>query len=354
MKGEYIPPVLLAERASSSESKEASAGERKPSAARAGTSRIQLRRIGFPTRLKTYAVSHLQAFFETLGRMARAPVSNLLTITVVGIALALPTGLHVLLGNVQSVSAGWEDAAQISLFLRKDANSAAIQRLANDIRAREPVASVTLISPDQALDEFRRTSGFGDVLNALHDNPLPAVLVVRPRADSSAPAKVEAMVNRLRARPEVEIAQLDLEWVKRLYALMEIGKRVVLALGILLASAVLLIVGNTIRLGIESRREEIVVQKLIGATNAFVRRPFLHSGLLFGLFGALFAWVVISLSLWLLEGPVRRLAFLYDSQFELAGLGLLPTAALLLAGVVLGVAGAWLAVGRHIRQIEPR
>jgi cell division transport system permease protein len=354
MSGQRIPSSLLAETPDPAAAPEAAPAEAAVPRAGAVAGRLQRPRIGGLTRLKAYGESHLQALFNTLGRMSRTPVASLLTIAVIGIALALPTGLHLLLQNMQSVSAGWEDAAQISLFLRKDVTDAASQRLADDIRAKEAVSSVTVISPAQALDEFRRQSGFGEALDALGDNPLPAVLVVRPRAETGTPARVEALLKRLRDRPEVETAQLDLEWVKRLYALMEIGKRGVLVLGILLAVAVLLIVGNTIRLGIQNRREEIVVQKLIGATDAFVRRPFIYSGLLLGLFGALFAWLVVSLSLWLLDEPVRRLALLYDSGFELGGLGAAASVALLLGGVALGTAGAWLAVGRHIREIEPQ
>ena len=360
MNGQQIPRSLLAENdavtviepaAKTVTNVETPAGD---ATAVASEPRVQLRRLGISTRLKTYAESHLQALFETLGRMVRAPLSTLLTVAVIGIALALPTGLHVLLQNMQAVSAGWENAAQISLFLRKEVSGAAVQRLADDIKAKEPVAAVSYISPDQALQEFQRSSGFGEALNALQDNPLPGVLVVRPRPEAGTPAQVEALLNRLKARPEIEQAQLDLDWVKRLYALMEIGKRGVTVLGILLAVAVLLIVGNTIRLGIQNRREEIVVQKLIGATNGFVRRSFLYSGLLLGLFGAVFAWVVVAASLWLLDGAVRRLALLYDSHFALGGPGWLASGLLLAGGVLLGLAGAWLAVGRHLREIEPQ
>jgi cell division transport system permease protein len=325
-----------------------------PPAARLDVSRHRARRPGLSTRLRAWWESHLRASFETLGRMTRTPISSFLTVAVIGIALALPAGLYLLLQNAQVVSAGWEDTAQISLFLRKGVDGSAAERLASDIEAKEPVASVTSISPQQALAEFKRQAGLGEALDALQENPLPTVLVVRPRASAGTPAQIEALLDRLRARPEVETAQLDLEWVKRLYALMDVAKRVVLLVGALLAIAVLLIVGNTIRLGIQNRREEIVVQKLIGATDAFIRRPFLYSGLLLGLFGGVTAWMIVWLSLWALDAPIRRLALLYGSDFELNGLGPEATAALLLGGAALGVMGAWLAVGRHVREIEPR
>ena len=311
------------------------------------------RRLGIIGRLRSYVEHHMQAMFNTLGRMARTPLSTLMTVAVIGIAFALPTGLYLVLQSAKAVSAGWEDAAQISLFLRKDLPPDAVERLARQIGGLEQVAAVRHISPEAAMAEFQRSSGFGEALAVLHENPLPSVLVVSPRLEFGSPAAVEALLAGLRARAEVESAQLDLEWVKRLYAIVLIGQPAVLVLGVLLTLAVLLIVGNTIRLSIQSRREEIVVQKLIGATNGFVRRPFLYNGLFHGLFGAIFAWVLVSASLWLLADPVRRLSALYDSRFEIGGIGLLASLALLGGGLLVGLLGAWLAVGRQIREIEP-
>ncbi len=313
----------------------------------------QRRRPAAPRRLGAYGVSHLQSLVSSLGRMARSPVSTLMTMAVIGIALALPTGLHVLLENVQAVSAGWENSARISLFLQRDLPEDQVRRLEDRLRAMPGVATVERITPAQALEEFRRLSGFDAALEALGENPLPTVLVVEPRLDYSDPGLVEQLLDRARSLAGVELAQLDMAWVRRLFALMEIGKRGVLVLGALLALAVLLIVGNTIRLAIENRREEIEVQKLIGATDAFIRRPFLYSGLWHGLGGALLAWLLVSLSLALLAGPVRRLALLYESDQVLQGMGAGATLLLLAAGGLLGLAGAWLAVGRHLRRIEP-
>ncbi len=319
----------------------------------APTVRVKPRRVGVVRRIGAWIEHHLQALFNTLGRIARAPLSSVMTIAVLGIALALPTGLYVVLQNIQALSEGWDNAAQISLFMQKDLDEGAFRRLADEIAALPQVAEVSRVTPSQALDEFQRLSGFGNVLDALQDNPLPPLIIVRPSADHAAPVQVEALLQDLRAREGVDLAQLDMEWVERLYAIMEIGKRGVLVLAALLALAVLLIIGNTIRLSIESRREEIVVQKLIGATDGFIRRPFLYSGLLYGLSGAIFAWLLVAGSLWLLDGPVQRLSLLYDSPFEIDRVGLEASAALLAAGVLLGLAGAWLAVGRHLKEIEP-
>ncbi|HHH35310.1 MAG TPA: cell division protein FtsX [Gammaproteobacteria bacterium] len=304
-------------------------------------------------RLCAYGISHLQSLLHSLGRMARSPVSSLMTVAVIGIALALPAGLHVLLQNLQGVSAGWENSARISLFLQQGLAAEAVSALESRVQAMPEVASLTRIDPEQALAEFRNLSGFGEAVDALGENPLPTVLVIQPRLEYRDALMVETLLSRLRALPGVELAQLDMAWVRRLFALMEIAKRGVLVLAALLALAVLLIVGNTIRLAIENRRKEIEVQKLIGATDAFIRRPFLYTGIWHGLGGALVAWLLVNLSLALLDGPVEQLALLYDSRLSLEGMGAGVSLVLFAGGAVLGLTGAWLAVGRHLREIEP-
>lgn len=327
-----------------------------PARSRAETaprSRAGLRRVGLLRRCKAYGEHHLQSLLDSLGRLTRNPVASAMTVAVIGIALALPAGLHVVLKNIQTLSAGWENAAQISLFLRKDLREERLRTLISELKAMPEVAVVSYVSPDQALAEFQRLSGFGDAVNALQQNPLPGVLIVQPALAASAPAAVEGLLQRLRGHPDVELAQLDMEWVKRLYAMMEIARRGVAVLASVLALAVLLIVGNTIRLAIQNRRDEIEVQKLIGATDAFIRRPFLYSGFWHGLLGAVIAWLLVNISLWALSAPVERLSSLYDSRFELGGLGWGTTLYLMLCGILLGFIGAWLAVDRHLRTIEP-
>jgi cell division transport system permease protein len=305
------------------------------------------------TKLASYFVHHLQAFFYSLGSMWRNPFSSFMTLAVIGIALALPSGLHVILKNVQGISSGWEDAAQISLFLKTGIAEEQAKKMVKSLEAMPEITSVKYLSPTDALEEFRQLSGFGDALNALDENPLPTLLIVQPATEFTAPARVGHLLDRLRDYNEVDVAQLDMEWIKRLYALMEIGKRGVLVLAALLALAVLLIIGNTIRLAIQNRRDEIEVQKLIGATDAFIRRPFLYTGIWYGLLGAIIAWLLVAISLWLLNGPVQQLSLLYDSNFELGALGLTASVTLLTAGMILGLLGAWAAVGKHLREIEP-
>lgn len=314
---------------------------------------VSPRRHGLLSRLKIHLLRHLQVFFYTLGQLSRRPLSMLMTAAVIGIALALPTGLHVVLKSAQQLSGGWDEASEISLFLHRGTNDAAARRLARQLEQRPGIRSVSYISSEQALAEFQRLSGFGEALNALEENPLPSVLVVQPIISRSNPAATEALLAELRDDPRVELARLDVQWVKRLYAIMDILRQGVYVLASLLALAVLLVVGNTIRLAIQNRRDEIVIVKLIGGTDAFIRRPFLYTGFWYGLFGGMIAWLLVAISLWILNGPVEKLAGLYQHSFSLTGLNTQTTATLLLSGILLGLVGSWIAVGRHLREIEP-
>jgi cell division transport system permease protein len=306
------------------------------------------------TWLKVYLARHLQVFFATLGELVRAPFSNMMTIAVIGIALALPAGLHVLLQNVQQVTAQWDGAAQISLFLKQQTTDKQVEQLARLIQKRQDVSTVTSIGRDAALEEFRQHSGFGEALDALEDNPFPPVIVVYPTGAADNIDSVQAMLKAFGERPEVEHAQLDMQWLKRLYTIMDIGRRGIWVLATLLSISVLLVVGNTIRLAIQSRREEIEIIKLIGGTNAFIRRPFLYTGFWYGLSGGIISWLLITISLWLLSGPINQLATLYDSSYALAGLDVISSLGLLGASILLGLGGSWLAVTRHLHAIEPQ
>jgi cell division transport system permease protein len=320
-----------------------------------GARRDAGRRLGrsLRARLDVWVLRHAQVALASLGRLSRSPLSTLMTAAVIGVALALPTGLHLLLKNVQTLSGTWDGAATISLFVEHGGDSGATSRLLERLRDNPKIDRLRVIDPDSALAEFQRLSGFGEALDALEANPLPPVVVVQPRGSHSAPAAAEALVAELRALPEVDIAQLDLQWVKRFHAITEIARRGALVIASLLALAVLLIVGNTIRLEIQGRREEIEVTKLIGATDAFIRRPFLYSGLWYGLAGGAIAWLLVALSLGALSGPVQRLALLYGSGFDLVSVDRGTLLALLAGSGLLGLAGSWLAVSRHLSEIEP-
>lgn len=297
-----------------------------------------------------YLLRHAQVLVGSVGQMARAPLATALTLAVLGITLALPTGLYVVLANLERVSAGWDRGAQISLFLKRDQGESATLRLAQQLRARRDVATVDYISRDAALEEFRRLSGFGAALNALDSNPLPAVLVVRP-ANAAEAEPLRAELARL---PGVDLAELDVAWLKRLAAILEIAERAVWMLAVLLAAAVLLIVGNTVRLAVLNRRNEIEVIELVGGTPGFIRRPFLYTGLIEGLLGGLLAWLLVETGLLFLSGPVRELAGLYGSSFAITGLSPEAGLSLVAGGGFLGWLGARLAVGWQLRRITLR
>jgi cell division transport system permease protein len=277
-----------------------------------------------------------------------------MTWMVIGIALALPLGLSVALDNARSVSIGWDSPAQISLFLRAEVSAEAAQLLRERIMARPDVGGARLVSREQALEEFRQLSGFGDVLRNLDDNPLPNLVLVTPASGRDQAALAAALQRELQQEAGVERAVLDMEWVQRLNALVAVSQRAVAALGAILCLGVLLVIGNTIRLAIENRRQEILVIKLVGGSDAFVRRPFLYTGFWYGLGGACLAWLVVAIALWWLRGPMATLALLYQSDFVLEGLGALDSLALLAAGALLGLLGAWLAVTRHLSAVQPR
>jgi cell division transport system permease protein len=309
-----------------------------------------LRRLHAP---QTHALRHAQVAFDSLGRLYRNRVASLMTAAVIGIALALPAGLYVLLDNLDRLSGSWNGQASLSVFLKDSVTVNHARQLAEAVRSWPEIDSVTLITPDEALEEFSRYSGFADALGTLEENPLPAVLLATPGAAHADPLSAGLLRERFRALEETEQAQLDLQWVHRLAAMLDIARRGVLLIGALLALAVLLVVGNTIRLEIQSRRDEIVVMKLIGAADGFVRRPFLYGGLWYGVFGALIAWLLVVAGFQVLAGPVQHLAGLYQSGFSLQAQPPALLLALLAIGGLLGLLGSWLAVGRHLSAIEP-
>jgi cell division transport system permease protein len=299
-------------------------------------------------------LGHLQALLGALGRLARSPLATLLTLLVIALALALPAALKLFVANAQMATGNFASAVDVSVFLKTDVPLVKAQQLAQNARARNDVASVTLIPADKGLEDFRTYSGFGDALAALKENPLPHVLHVRPRATASSTAALESLRRYFVAWPEVELVQVDSEWVMRFNAILEVLQRVLLIAAALLGAGVLAVIGNTIRLEIQARRAEIEVTKLVGGSNAFVRRPFLYTGVLYGLGGALLAWGILALVLLILHDPVATLAKLYGSRFELQGLAPEDVAVLLGAGFVLGWLGAWISAARHLRSIEPR
>lgn len=315
--------------------------------------RLMPARRGLLESIGVYIERHAQTLVASLGRLTRQPLATLMTIAVIGIALSLPLCLNLLVDNMRAATGGWGTAIELSVFFKPDVKLAKVEQLASALRERPGIGHVAVVPADQALQEFRKYSGFGSALDALTDNPLPHALIVHPSPDRATPSHIDAVRAYLQNWPEVDLVQVDTDWVKRLEAILAVTRRLLLLAAVLLGVGVVVIVGNTIRLDIENRRTEIEVTKLVGGSDAFVRRPFLYSGFWYGFGGSLLAWGLISLGIGLLQAPVNRLAGLYGSSFRLIGLDAHLVGILLAAGAVLGWLGSWLATARHLRAIEP-
>jgi cell division transport system permease protein len=300
-----------------------------------------------------WLLHHLQSAVSSLGRLARNPLGTALTAAVIGIALALPGGLYLLVDNVRALGGTWTGTATLSLFLDRDIADDEAELVRAQIAQRPDIGQARLISRAEALEEFRRLSGFGDALELLDENPLPPVVLATPAEGHDGIARMTATAEALQAYREIDLAQVDLKWVQRLAAMTDVIERATVLLAALLSAAVLLIVGNTIRLEIQNRQAEIEVVKLVGGTDGFIRRPFLYEGLWHGLLGALVALLLVILSMHLLEGPVTHLASLYESAFTLVLASPGTLLGIVVGGPMLGLAGAWLAVGRRLARIQP-
>lgn len=302
----------------------------------------------------TWLTRHLQSMFAALGRLLRRPLSTLLTTLVIAVALALPAGLWLVVQNARAATGDLATAVQVTAFMKVGTPLARAEQLARQLRERPEVAAVRVISADEGLKEFRERSGFGGALDALTDNPLPHALVVQPRVEQRDGRSIEALRAFLVAAPDVDTVQADAEWARRLAALLEVLRTMFLAAAGLLAVGVLAVIGNTIRLEIGARREEIEVTKLVGGSDAFVRRPFLYAGLFQGLFGGLLALGLVTMVMGAVASPIARLTALYGGRFRLAGLAPEEAGFVLLVGALLGLAGAWIGAARHLSRIEPR
>jgi cell division transport system permease protein len=303
--------------------------------------------------IQAYFMRHTQTLVGSLGRIVHQPFATLMTVGVIGVALALPLFLNLALQNVRMATANWNDAFDVSVYMERHASAARVASVAKLLRQRGDVAAVRIVTADQALAEFRDSSGFGKALDALSDNPLPDTLIVTPTLIASTPQGMEALKGAIAAMADVHTVQLDAEWVKRLHAMLDLLRRVVVLTGGLLGAGVVLIVGNTIRLDILNRHAEIEVMKLVGASDGFARRPFLYSGIWYGLAGGLMALILVFIAVAVLAKPVEGLARLYGSQFRLMGLGFLTCVRVLGLAVGLAWLGSWLAATRHIRGIDP-
>lgn len=296
---------------------------------------------------------HANTAAASLGRLVSQPFASLMIILVIAVTLALPAALNLAIKNFTVISGSWDDALDFSVFLDTDLSVSEAEGIARLIAQRADVADVQLITAEDALAEFKQQSGFGDALDHLAENPLPHALIVRPSSANTAQS-MTLLREELASLPETELVQVDTEWVQRFHAILEIVQRAVMIGAGLLGLAIVVVIGNTIRLEIQNRRDEIEVTKLIGASNAFVRRPFLWSGFWYGLFGSLLALGLVWYGLYLLQPAVARLAGLYQSGLTVLTLDLQDSLAIIGIGVALGLIGSWFAAARHMRAIEPK
>jgi cell division transport system permease protein len=305
-------------------------------------------------KFDAYIAHHSTSAIDSLMRMLDTPFQSLMTWLVIAIAVALPATLYIGFANLQQLGENWEGSSQISVFLRPEVSDIKAEALRSRIAARSDIAKVAYVSPEQGLAEFKAQSGLGEVVDNLDKNPLPGVLLVTPRLQNSSDAAITSLEQSLIADPSVADVRLDMQWVKRLQMLMMLGKKLVFGLGGLLALGVLLVIGNTIRLSIENRRDEILVIKLVGGTDAYVARPFLYTGLWYGIGGGLLALLVLGIGFIWVSATMDQLATLYQSNFQLKGLGFFGSIQLVLVAGITGLLGAAIAVVRHLYQIQPR
>jgi len=303
--------------------------------------------------IRAYFTRHLQVLIGSLGRITQQPFATLMTMAVIAVALALPLLLNVFLQNARNATANWNDAYDLSVYMDKKAGATRVQALARQLLKRGDVAVARIIPADQALAEFRKDSGFAKALDALDENPLPDTIIVTPSLIASTPQGTDTLKAAIAALPDVQTVQLDTEWVRRLHAMLDVLRTVVLLTGGLLGLGIVLIVSNTIRLDILNRRAEIEVMKLVGASDGFARRPFLYSGIWYGLGGAVLGLLLVAIASAVLARPVAQLAILYGSSFRLEGLGLHISVWVIGLSLALAWIGSWLAATRHIRAIEP-
>jgi cell division transport system permease protein len=302
-------------------------------------------------RVKAHWNLQSDSLRESFRRMWQTPIASTLTILVVAIALALPASFNALIQNARQPIEALESTSQISLFLKPELSNEAGRKLALKLNKHPVLAGATLITKEDGLKELAAYSGFGDALAALNSNPLPAVIIAHPvKTDADA---VTRLLAELKTLPEADRVQFDSEWLEKLRALLAIAGRCAAAFSVLLGFGVLFIVGNTIRLELQNRREEIAVAKMLGATHRFIRRPFVHAGLWYALLGAILAWLLANLLILGVRSPANQLAELYGSPFRLSYLGLADTAILLASAVLLGIIGAWVVVAHFLREIDP-
>ena len=298
--------------------------------------------------------THFRQCVSSLGEIIRTPLSSFMTIAVLGISITLPATLYVLVKNINNISADTNKAAEISVFLVNSASDGDIQQLMKRLLTWPEINRISFMSADDALEEFRQLSGFGDALDYLDSNPLPNALLVYPSDQYDSPNLAQNLLDKIIQQREVDGGKLDIEWLERLHAIMAIANELVTTVSLLLFITVILIVGNTIRLNIYNKRSEILVMKLVGATNGFIQRPFLYTGFWYGFLGGIIAWVAVAILLWWMSSSIEDILSLYNQKFSIAGLEFSTLISMLVISVLLGLSGSAISVLRYVSEIEPK
>lgn len=311
-------------------------------------------RVSWLQRVHMFILSHIRQALTSLGELWRAPIASLMTIGVLGLSITLPSTFYILVKNAENIAENWQQASEITLFLRTNTATKEANQLVTKLGLWPEIDNITLIPAEQGLQEFQAQSGLGAALDYLDENPLPDVILVKPSSQHTSPTAAAKLLEKLQRERVVEVGKLDIKWLERLHGLLAIAKELIYAVALLLFLAVVLIIGNTIRLSILSRRDEILVMKLVGATDAFIHRPFMYTGIWYGLFGGLMAWFAVVLLLWWMSGSIDALTAQYSQQFDLTGLNFTALLVMLGVSVFLGLAGSMISVHRHVRSIEPK
>jgi len=309
--------------------------------------------LSFSEKVTGRLIRHVQQAIGSLGDLWRTPFTSVMTVLVLGISLTLPATLHLFVKNAKTISEQWNTASEISLFLKLSVTDKSAQALVHRIELYPEVSTVTYISAKQALKEFKALSGFGQALEYLSKNPLPATILVTPTKRASQTQAAGELLLKLEKEREVEQGKLDLEWLSRLEAIAKLIEDIVVGIGVLLCLSVVLIIGNTIRLAILNQKDAIAVMKLVGATDSFIQRPFLYSGVWYGILGGIVCWFCVAVLAHFLSGSLVELTGLYRSNFTISGLSFSEALTLIFFAVLLGLSGSYISVRKHIRAIEP-
>ncbi|NVK24290.1 MAG: cell division protein FtsX [Gammaproteobacteria bacterium] len=311
------------------------------------------KQVSVITKFIYFLVQNLRQIVTSIGEIWRTPVASAMTIAVMGLSLTLPATLHIIVKNVQSINLEWDSASEISLFLNDNLSEQQISAAMHRIKTYNEVESLVYISKDDAIKEFKSSSGFGQALDYLDNNPLPASFVVTPTSQHRQAEAAKQLLLKLEREREVNFGKLDIDWLTRLNAIVSMLEESVFTVALLLMVSVVLIIGNTIRLSIISRKEEIEVMKLVGATEGFIQRPFVYTGIWYGLMGGFVAFIVVTFVVWWMQSALSEISGLYMADFLIESLTFSEFLILMLIASGLGFSGAYWSVHRHVREIEP-